>query len=301
MEKDRMGTMEKAEKAEKRRTALRRIAVDLLVDVAAGMLIAIGTYNFAATMHFPLAGFNGIALIAYYLFGWPIGLVATLLNIPVAILCYKLLGRRFLLNSIKTMLIGNALIDLVAPLLPVYDGDILLAAICTGVLSGVGFALIFMRGSSTGGSDFVIMAVKAKRPHLSLGKISFVLDGLIILAGAFFTGSGIDGVLYGILIVFILSVVLDKVMYGVNAAKFAVIVTDFPAELAVAIDEHVDRGTTLIEAEGGHSGSAKNVVMCACDNKQLYRVRELVREVDPEAFMIIMDSSEVAGKGFRGL
>ena len=97
------------------------------------------------------------------------------------------------------------------------------------------------------------------------------------------------------------SEVLDKVVFGANAKKFAIIVTDKEEEITVAIDTEVERGSTLLQAEGGHTGSPKAVVMCACSNKQLYQVRALVRRIDPEAFMIMMDSNEVAGEGFRRL
>lgn len=286
---------------EKMKKQMKDIAIDVLVDIFAGFLIAIGTYNFAAAMGFPMAGLSGIALILYYLFHTPIGLVSGILNVPIAIGTYKLLGRRFFIDSIKTMVIGYAIMDLVAPLMPVYGGDRLLAAICSGVFCGIGYGLIFMRGSSTGGMDFVFLAIQKKRPHLTLGTISFVCDAVIILLGAIIAKTGIDGVIYGMIITFILTTVLDKVMFGANAKKFAIIVTDKEAEITSAIDQEVERGSTLLQAEGGHTGSPKAVVMCACSNKQLYQVRAVVRRIDPEAFMIMMDSNEVAGEGFRRL
>lgn len=279
----------------------KEIAINILVDIAAGFAIAIGTYNFAAAMGFPMAGFSGIALILYYLFKWPIGLVSGLLNIPVALATYRLLGKRFFLDSLKTMAISYVIMDLVAPLLPVYHGDPLLAAICSGVFCGAGYGLIFMRGSSTGGMDFIIVAIRKRHPHLTLGTISFVLDAFIILLGAYFAKTGIDGIIYGIVITFILTMVLDKVMFGAESKKFSIIVTDKESQIAEAIDVEVDRGSTLLQAEGGHTGSPKSVIMCACSNKQLYQVRALVRRIDPEAFMIMMDSNEVAGEGFRML
>ena len=146
----------------------------------------------------------------------------------------------------------------------------------------------------------------------SIGNIKVnnaVTDGLHGDYFQMYTGSvevdnaktGIDGVIYGMIITFILTTVLDKVMFGANAKKFAIIVTDKEAEITSAIDQEVERGSTLLQAEGGHTGSPKAVVMCACSNKQLYQVRAVVRRIDPEAFMIMMDSNEVAGEGFRRL
>ena len=133
----------------------KELGIDLLVDLAAGMLGAVGIYNFALNANFPVAGFSGIAIILYHLFKIPVGAGMILLNIPVTIFCYKYLGKTFFLKSVKTTLIWSVLTDYVAPMLPVYNGNRLLAALCMGVLCGIGFALIFMRGSSTGGQDFI--------------------------------------------------------------------------------------------------------------------------------------------------
>ena len=152
--------------------SFKEFCMDILVDAAGGMMIAVGVYNFALHADFPVAGFSGIAIILYHLLGLPVGIGTIFLNIPVAMLCYKFLGRMFFLKSLKSVIITSVLTDYVAPLFPVYEGNRLLAALCMGVLCGAGFALIFMRGSSTGGQDFITLSVKKVRPHFSLGSIS---------------------------------------------------------------------------------------------------------------------------------
>lgn len=276
-----------------------KLAVDILVDIVGGILIAVGTYNFAATAEFPMVGFNGIGLILYHLFGLPIGTVAFVLNIPVAICCFRILGKDFFIRSIRTIIITSLIMDFVAPLFPVYEGDMMLAAICTGVLSGLGYALIFMRGSSTGGSDFIMLSIKELHPHLSLGNISFAMEAVVILAGTILVSKNIDGLIYGMLISFILSVMVDKVMYGISAGKMALIVTDHAREVAEQIDQTVGRGSTFLKARGSFSEADKDVVMCACSTKQMYGIRALVKEIDPNAFLIIMESNEVVGYGFK--
>ena len=276
-----------------------KLAVDILVDIVGGILIAVGTYNFAATAEFPMVGFNGIGLIPYHLFGLPIGTVAFVLNIPVAICCFRILGKDFFIRSIRTIIITSLIMDFVAPLFPVYEGDMMLAAICTGVLSGLGYALIFMRGSSTGGSDFIMLSIKELHPHLSLGNISFAMEAVVILAGTILVSKNIDGLIYGMLISFILSVMVDKVMYGISAGKMALIVTDHAREVAEQIDQTVGRGSTFLKARGSFSEADKDVVMCACSTKQMYGIRTLVKEIDPNAFLIIMESNEVVGYGFK--
>ncbi len=277
----------------------KKLGLNILVDVLGGILIALGTYNFAAASRFPMVGLNGVALIFYHLFDTPIGLVAMLLNIPIALACFRILGRDFFLRSLRTILITSVIMDYVAPLFPVYEGDRMLSAICTGVLSGLGFALIYMRNSSTGGMDFVIMSVKAKNPHISLGKISFILDMLIVGLGTVMVSRDVDGLIYGTIVSYLLSVVVDKVMYGVDSGKMALIVTDFPQEVAERIDVLTGRGATYLKAEGSYSRENKDVVMCACNNKQMFIIRSAVKEIDKKAFVIILESNEVLGEGFK--
>ena len=143
----------------------KELGIDLLVDLAAGMLGAVGIYNFALNANFPVAGFSGIAIILYHLFKIPVGAGMILLNIPVTIFCYKYLGKTFFLKSVKTTLIWSVLTDYVAPMLPVYNGNRLLAALCMGVLCGIGFALIVMRGSSDRRDRILSVCPSRKQNH----------------------------------------------------------------------------------------------------------------------------------------
>ena len=277
----------------------KKWSIDILIDILGGIFISLGTYNFAAAAEFPMVGVNGIALIFYQLWGLPIGRTAMLLNIPIAVFCFKVLGRRFFLRSVRTILITSFLMDYAAPLFPVYEGDRMLAAICTGILSGLGFALIYMRDSSTGGADFIILSLKALHPHLTIGKISFAMDAVIVLLGVMIVSKDIDSLIYGIIISFLLSTMVDKVMYGISAGKLTLIVTEHSREVAEKIDQATGRGATFLKAQGSYSGEDKDVVMCACNNKQMYGIRSVVKEIDPDAFIIIMESNEVLGEGFK--
>ena len=278
---------------------VKKWSIDISIDILGGVLIALATYNFAAASEFPVVGLNGIALIFYHLWGLPIGKVALLLNIPIALCCFRILGRDFFLRSLRTIIITSFLMDYAAPLFPVYQGDRMLAAICTGVLSGLGFALIYMRDSSTGGADFIMLTLKALNPHLTLGKIAFVMDALIVLLGTAIVSKDVDSLIYGMIISFLLSVVVDKVMYGIDAGKMTLIVTDYAKEVAEKIDQVSGRGCTFLKAEGSFARDKKDVVLCACNNKQMYIIRTAIKEIDPNAFIIIMESNEVLGEGFK--
>lgn len=277
----------------------KELGIDILVDIAAGMILAIGIYNFALNADFPVAGFSGIAIILYHLFGIPVGAGTIALNIPVAIFTYKFLGREFFIKSMKSMIISSLLMDYVAPLLPVYNGDRLLAALCMGVLCGIGYAMIFMRASSTGGQDFITMAIKKVKPHMSLGNITFGFDIFTILLGTVIVFNDVDGLIYGVIVTYLMATVMDRIMYGIDEGKMTLIVTEHGDDVASQIDAYSGRGSTILHGTGSYSKRKKDVVMCACNNKQMYTIKKIAHQVDPKAFTIIMESNEVVGEGFK--
>ena len=221
------------------------------------------------------------------------------LDVPVAIFCFRYLGKVFFFKSVKTLIISSLFIDHIAPLLPAYTGDRLLAAICMGVLCGSGYALIFMRGSSTGGQDFISVSIKKVKPHITLGIITFVLDMVTIVLGTVLVFRDVDGLIYGIIVTYLMAIVMDRIMYGIDEGKLTLIVTEKGEEVAERIDEYSGRGSTILKGMGSYSKNKKDVVMCACNNKQMYTIKKMVRKIDPKAFTIIMESNEVVGEGFK--
>ncbi|MCD7736650.1 MAG: YitT family protein [Lachnospiraceae bacterium] len=271
---------------------------DVMVDFVSGLLLAIAFYSFAIPADLPMTGVSGLALIFYHLKGIPVGIMTIVLNIPIVLFCYRILGKKFYMNSLKTTVITSLMIDSIGPLLPQYGGELILAALCAGVLCGIGYAMVFVRNSSTGGFDFIMMAIRYYHPHLSLGRIAFVLDFLVIVIGGALIGN-IDAVIYGIISNYLYSVVLDRVLYGTSAGKLTLIITDFPNEIVRAIDESAGRGATILNGTGGYRGENRSVVMCASSKKEMYNIRKRAHEIDVRAFVIIMESNEVIGEGFR--
>lgn len=279
--------------------SFKELVIDIAVDIIGGILIAIGVYNFAAVQGFPMVGFNGVALILYQLYKLPMGLTVVLLNIPAMFLCYKQMGRRFLIKSVKSIAITSVIIDVVAPLFPVYTGDKLLAAVCCAAVSGIGYALIYMRESSTGGTDFLMMAIRSKIPHVSIGNIVLALDALVVVCGTIFVYKDIDSLIYGTMIAVVIAIVVDKLMYRTSSGKVTLIVTDKGREMCEAISAVTDRGSTILKGIGSYTGDNKDVVFCACNNKEMYGIRKLAKRVDKDCFFVIMESNEVVGEGFK--
>lgn len=276
----------------------RSVAADLGCELLGSLILAVTTYNVALFAEFPMTGFSGIAMILYRLFKIPMGFSTIFLNIPVAALCGRLIGKEFLIKSFRCMVISSLMLDYLAPLLPVYQGDRMIAALITGALGALGYAMIYVRGSSTGGADFIIMAVKAIKPHLNLGTIAFLSDVGIILAGGMIF-EDLDGIVYGMIINLLFATVVDKVILGMNAGKVALIVTDYGKQVAKEVDRCCMRGSTILNAAGGYQLERKDVVMVAGSNKDIYQVQKRIREMDPGAFLIIMESNEVHGEGFH--
>jgi len=273
---------------------------NLLLQTLGCFISAAGIYSFAVAAEVPVTGIAGICAILYRLFGIPMGLSNVLINIPIILCTYKLLGRSFFIRSVYCMVLFAFFTDYLLPLMPVYQGDRLLATICGGVVGGIGDALIYMQNSSTGGIDFITMAVKVKHPHLPFGNITFAAAlAVILLNGAVF--QDVDSIIYGIMFNFIVSAVINKMMFGFSSSMLAMIVTDDGKAACAEIDRVADRGSTILQGHGGYGGQPKDVVLCACSNKQLYEIEHAVQAIDPGCFIIMLQSNEVHGEGFRQL
>lgn len=276
---------------------LRVLAADLVYDVLGSILYAVGVYTFAKSADFAPGGVTGLALILNHLWSLPIGTTTLALNIPIIVLSYRLVGRKFLLKSFCTMVISTVFLDLIFPLTPVYTGDPLLAALFSGVFMGAGLALVYMRGSSTGGTDFLLFSIKKLRPHFSMGQVTLIIDlSVILLGGAFFRN--IDAMLYGAICTYAQSLIIDKVMYGAGSGKLAIIITADGPAAARAIDAETSRGATLIKAIGAYSGAERHLVLCACSKSEIFKVLGAVHSIDANAFVMITEASEVFGEGF---
>ncbi|SEU24643.1 Uncharacterized membrane-anchored protein YitT, contains DUF161 and DUF2179 domains [Lacrimispora sphenoides] len=278
----------------------KELGIDLLCDLAGAILFNIGIYNFAVNAEFAPVGVSGIALILRYLFDLPMGITSIVLNIPIVLVSYRLLGRGFLLRSMKSMIIFALVLDYVVPYLPVYQGNPLYASACTGIFSGLGLTIVYLRNCSTGGTDFLVMAIRKIFPHLTIGQISLVVDAVVIIAGGL-VFRNLDAVILGMLSTIVTTMVIDKIMYGLGAGKLVFVVTSHAEEAAQRIEESTGRGCTFLKGQGSYSLDEKKVIMCACNNSQVVPIRRAIHETDKEAFLIITDSNEVYGEGFKAI
>lgn len=187
---------------------MKKMIFMMMYDLIGSVFIGISIVCFAVAADFAPGGVNGLAVMANYLSNIPIGLATILINIPIILFTFHSLGKLFFLYSVKTMLISSLFIDYVLCNLPVYHGNRLLAAILAGLTAGIGYSLIFNEGSSTGGTDFIIAAIKKKRPKMTFGLLAFVIDGIIVLFSIFVFKEAL-AFIYGMLYTVITSVALD--------------------------------------------------------------------------------------------
>ena len=275
----------------------KTVMLDQIYNLVAGFLYAAAISYFAGGADFAPGGVSGIALICNHLWRWPIGLVTVLINIPLALGSVFFVGKLFLIRSMISTVYCAAFQDLLFSRLPTYSGDPLLAALFTGVLWGAAMALLYMRGSSSGGTDFLTVSINTRRPHLSVGGITGALDVVIILLGWPVFGS-VDAVLYGLITTAATSLVIDKVMYGSSSSKMLTIITTKGQEIADCIARDADRGSTMLRALGTYTGTERQMLLCVCARPQVYTIRTAAYRIDPSCMVMISDTSEVYGEGF---
>ena len=239
-------------------------------------------------------GLTGIAIILHYLFHWPVGWAVFLLNLPLFIIGFRLVGRKFLIFSIVGVGVMSAMLSLTTHL-PVLTNDPLLAAISGGVLSGIGMGIVFRSRGSLGGTD-ILAVLFSRTTSFSVGQILLGIDAVIFLGVAILFRP--EMAMYAMIYMFIATRVVDLVQEGLSHSKSVMVVTAHPQEVADEIMAKLDRGVTLFQATGAFSGEAKQVVYCVINRTELSQIKEIVREQDPQAFVAISEVPEVVGEGF---
>lgn len=229
----------------------------------------------------------------------PIGILTFVMNLPLFFLGWKYLGGHLLLSSLFSMALTSVGLDILTAI-HVFQpmGDPMLAAVFGGVTIGLALGIIFAQGATTGGTDLAARLVKLKLAWLPLGKVLLVLD-LIVVAAVGIAFGDIKTALYGAVAMFIASYFTDVVLYGMDSSKVAYIISDKHESIAAEITVGMGRGVTILHGEGAWSGNKKEVLMCAFRQKEIVALKHVVKELDPEAFLIVCSTHEVLGDGFR--
>ena len=278
---------------------LSRLAQDYLWIALGSVLYSLSFDWFYVPNQIGFGGLTALGMILNHLSpAIPIGTVVLVLNIPIFILGWKFLGGHTLVSSLFAMAATSVLVDLIAAAYTFPPMDPMLAAVFGGVMLGVSLGMIFSRGATTGGTDLIARLLKLPFAWLPVGKLLMAVDLSMLLAVSIAFRS-MESAMYGIISLYISTMVMDGVLYGMDRSKVAYIVTARPQEVAAEIDRQMDRGATFLHGEGSFSREEKLVLMCAFKQKQIVPLKALVHELDPEAFLIVCDAHEVLGQGFR--
>ena len=275
----------------------RTVAVDLACLIAGSLLYAVSVVVFSAPNHIAPGGVTGLATLAQYLWGLPIGTVTILLNLPLILVGWHRLGHQFLGRTVIGLALSSLATDLLAPLIPAYRGDTLLVCLFGGAICGLALGLILLRGGTTGGSEIAARLIEQRFPHIPIGKLVLAVDAVVIaISGLVYRE--IDSVLYAGIYAFTCSLVTDRLVYGGRRGKMALVATDRPQAIAARILRELGRGVTLLHADGGYTGREARLLLCAVRGEEAYALRRLVFESDDKAFFMMLSTDEVRGMGF---
>ncbi len=277
---------------------IKVIFLNICYDILGNSLLAVGIKMFSSPNHIAPGGAVGVATLLNHLTQLPIGIGSLFVNIPLLLVGYRSIGRRFTLSTLRTVVIGTIVMDYVLVGLPTYTGDPLLAALFGGVLTGSGVGFIFMRGSTTGGSDIIIKLVQKHRPYIPTSQIVLLVNGSIMLSAAV-VYQNIEAALYGLIMTFTSGKVMDALIYGANMGRYVNVVTRKGAEVAHVIMEEIHRGVTIIDGHGAYTGKDLTVLMIVVRKHEFHKLRNAIHRADPTAFVIATEANDIIGKGFN--
>lgn len=260
-------------------------------------LFALGFAMFLIPNDINTGGISGLAMILRELLGFgSIGTLTLLMNIPLFLIGGVKIGKRFFAGSLIGMVLSSVLIDLFA-LIPFATPEPLIGGLYGGVLCGAGLGLVFMAGASTGGSDILVRLLKKKYRNLPIGSISMMFDAMVVLlTGLVFRD--ISKALYSGVVVFVCGQVIDAVVYRFDYSRVALIISKEHEKIAKAISDQLDRGATYLHGAGSYTHQNIEVVLAVVRKGQLAELKELVMDIDENAFVIVQEAHQVLGDGF---
>jgi len=288
--------MQLKQEYEGKKTIKRQIS-DYAAITIATVIYAAGVSLFIDPASLAPGGLTGIAIIVSHLSGIETGTLIFLLNVPIMLLGLWKFGWKFMLSTLYCVLLTSVFTNLLAPFGAATD-DILLAAIAGGTLTAVSIGVVFKCGATTGGTDIIIKLLRRRFPHLRTGAL-FMLTDVCIVSISAFVFRNLNAALYAAIAVAITSVVLDLVLYGKDSAKMIYIISDRSEEITRRILKELDIGVTYMNGVGAYSGKEKKVIFCVMRKALAPKAEQIVKEEDPDAFMIISSATEIFGEGYK--
>lgn len=286
-----------------KRQKIVNIMVDNLFWIIGCIAYAAGVTIFAVPNNIAQSGMTGVAIIINYLINTPIGITNFALNIPLFIMAWIFIGKKFTLKTLWVTSILSLVMDGMTSLInkgliPTYKGDTLLACVFCGALCGFGLSMAFLRDSTTGGTDIIMRLFKLILPHYSMGKLIMIFDAIVVIAAAIVFKS-VESALYAAILIFVSSKIVDYVTYGAGNGKMLLVFTDNAHEITKAITSQMTRGVSIVPVEGGYTGEKKNMLIIVLRSHEVSKVRGIIKKTDPHTFTVITEAHEIFGEGFK--
>ena len=272
-------------------------------------LLTVGSFIYACGIaifldpnHLAPGGVSGLSIILNNYIPIGTGIWIFVINIPLMILGLIVFKFSFLMGTLYATALSSAIIEVIdrgfSHLIPDMHEHLLLAAAAGGTLVALGIGLVFLGGGSTGGFDIVVKLMRRKFRHMKTGILYLVLDSTVILLSAI-AFHDVLVAMYAVVTVFVNSTVLDMVLYGKDNAKMVYIITDSPDAVAERLMKEVETGVTLLHGEGAYTKKSKKVLMCVLHDQQYPQLRDIVKQEDKHAFLIVTKATEIFGEGYK--
>ncbi len=274
-----------------------KIVKEILGTVLGAFVMATGVSLFLLPNQLSTGGISGIATILYYLFHIPMGISIILINVPLFLFSVFKIGKRFFVKSLIGTISLSVFIDLLDNFKPLTN-DKFLACVYGGIVIGIGTAILFKLSSSTGGSDLISFIAKKYRPSMELGNTVIMIDTVIVILNIIFLKE-IEIGLYSAIAIYLMGKVIDILFEGVHFTKLLFIISDKNEEISKMIEEKVKRGVTGIYGKGMFTNKDRLILMCAATRRDISKIKEISKEIDSNSFIIITNSREVVGLGFK--
>lgn len=276
---------------------MKKFIIQVIETIIGSFIMAAAVSLFLLPNELSSGGFSGIATVTYYLFNIPMGVTILALNIPLFLLSTLKIGKEFLGKSIVGTVSLSIFIDILDKFEPLTQ-DKILACVYGGILTGIGTALILRANSSTGGSDLASIMIKEYKPMFRTGNLITIIDFIIVLLNVIFLGK-IEIGLYSAIAIYLMGKVIDILFEGIYFTKLLFIISDKNEEISKFIENEVKRGVTGIYGKGMYTNKEKLILMCAIGRNNLSEIKTKIKQIDPKAFLIITNSREVLGVGFK--
>lgn len=279
-----------------------KLIIEFIGLILGCIFIAVGLNMFFKPYTIAPGGLSGLSVVISKLTGLSVSTIMLVIGVPLLLFSIKILGKKDAIKTFIGMILLSFIIKVTEPLASIQaTNDILLSAISGGILLGIGLGIVFSVDGSTGGTDLIALMLSRIFPNMSVSKCLTIIDGMVVLSAGIANGNLETG-LYSAIALYIIVKVIDAIISGFDYSKAFMIITTQPERLRCAIVNDIKRGVTLLDAKGGYTNEEKNILLVVVNKKQQeVQLKKLIKNEDPNAFIIVSEAHEVLGEGFKSI